>query len=61
MVSNLILFSDGKNLSSVTSLETLLLTVRNRTTQSALSTIFGSSTINVLKLSIKCPLTVSEG
>ena len=43
------------------SLETLDLTVEKVTTLLALSAIFGSSTINDLKLSIKCSLTVSEG
>ena len=68
------LFSDGRNLSSVASLETLDLTVGKRTTLLAshltvgegttllaLSAIFSSSTIKDLNLDIDCPVTVSEG
>ena len=54
------LFSDGRNLSSVASLETLHI-VKGWTTLSALSAIFRSSTIKDLNLDIRCPVTVSEG
>ena len=61
IVSCLNLFSDGTNLSSVASLETLYLTVRKRTTLSALSAIFSNSTIKDLHLNIHGPVNVSEG
>ena len=61
IVSCLNLFSDGRNLSSVASLETLDLTVWVWTTLPALSAIFSSSTIKDLDLTIDCPVTVSEG
>ena len=43
------------------SLETLILIVRKRTTPSALSAIFSSSTIKDLHFIFDCPVTVSEG
>ena len=55
------LFSNGRNLSNMASLETLDLTVWENTALSALSAIFSSSTIKNLLLRMDCPVTVREG